>query len=287
MDHSPSIKTTVPVVFRRQAAWDGIRLEHLRLTTGTLPKHRHPDHTILISLTDGGRGELTTSSGGMSGIQKRGGICLLPSGLEHRASLEGTSEHLALYLDPNLINRAASDARLKGRFELAERYLRKDPVISNVGFALLAELDSEGLSGRLYAESLANVLAIHLLRHYTNEDIRPPIFQGGLSGPKLRQVTEFIADNYTKDIKLAELAQVAGMSSFHFAREFKRSTGTTPHQYLIKYRVERAKTLLSSDDLPLIEVGLRSGFSHQSHFTRLFRKVTGTTPHLYRNKLQS
>jgi len=77
------------------------------------------------------------------------------------------------------------------------------------------------------------------------------------------------------------------MSNFHFAREFKRATGTTPHQYLIKFRIERAKTLLNEDSLPLVEVGLRSGFSHQSHFTRLFRKITGTTPRLYRMGLQS
>jgi AraC family transcriptional regulator len=286
MVQATDVKASVPVVFRRQAAWDGIKLEYLRLTTGTLPKHRHQDHTILISLSDGGLAELTTSSGlGPSGVQKRGGICLLPSGLEHRARLEGTSEYLALYLDPTIVDRAAADARLKGRIELVERYLHRDPVINNVGLALLAELDSDGLSGRLYAESLANVLAVHLLRHYSTEEVTPPLFHGGLSGTKLRQVTAFIADNYAQDIKLAELARVAGMSSFHFAREFKRSTGTSPHQYLIKYRVERAKALMADDDLPLTEVGLRSGFSHQSHFTRLFRKVTGTTPNLYRSRL--
>jgi AraC family transcriptional regulator len=153
--------------------------------------------------------------------------------------------------------------------------------------ALLAELDSHGLSGGLYAESLANVLAIHLLRYYSTNDVSLPRHQGGLSGPKLRQVTSFIADNYAQEIKLAELAQVAGMSNFHFAREFKRTTGTTPHQYLIQFRVERAKALLGENKLPLVEVGLRSGFSHQSHFTRLFRKVTGTTPHLYRMGLQT
>ena len=119
------------------------------------------------------------------------------------------------------------------------------------------------------------------------QPVRPVTFTGGLSARKLRQVTDFIAENYNRDVKLVELAQVAGMSSFHFARQFKRTTGTTPHQYLIQYRVERAKSLLARDDLPLIEVGLRSGFSHQSHFTRLFRRLTGTTPHSYRLTLQT
>jgi AraC family transcriptional regulator len=115
----------------------------------------------------------------------------------------------------------------------------------------------------------------------------PATFTGGLSARKLRRVTDFIAENYDHEVRLAELAHVAGMSSFHFAREFKKTTGITPHQYLIKYRVERAKSLLARDDLPLIEVGLRSGFSHQSHFTRLFRRITGTTPNTYRLMLQT
>lgn len=277
---------TLAVVRKRKAAWDGIRLEHCQLRPGELPRHRHREHVILLALTNGCRGELITGSGiGVSGTQTKGNICIVPAGLDHQAVLEASSEHLALYLDPSLITKAASEAQLAGSFEIAERYTRRDTVISSVGMALLGELESEGLIGRLYAESLGNVLAVHLLRYYSVPSTRPLTFTGGLSAAKLRQVTEFIGDNYGRDIKLAELAQVAGMSSFHFAREFKRTTGTTPHQYLIKFRIERAKTLLAKRDLPLIEVSLRSGFSHQSHFTRLFRRVTGTTPHSYRTQL--
>ena len=277
---------TLAVVRKRRAAWDGIRLEHCQLRPGELPRHRHREHVILLSLTDGCRGELITGSGiGISGSQTKGGICVLPAGLDHQAVLEGNSEHLALYLEPSLITKAASEAQLAGSFELAERYTRRDPVINTVGLALINELETEGLSGRLYAESLGNVLAVHLLRHYSVASSRRVTFTGGLSAAKLRQVTEFIGDHYGREIKLAELAQVAGMSSFHFAREFKRTTGTTPHQYLIKFRIERAKALLAKRDLPLIEVSLRSGFSHQSHFTRLFRRATGTTPHSYRAQL--
>ena len=271
------------VVRKRKAAWDGIRLEHCQIQRGELPAHRHREHVVLISLTDGCKGELVTSSGiRVRGTQTRGNVCVLPSGLQHQAALENSSEHLALYVDPSLIAKAAAEAQFSGSFEIAERYTRSDNVISSVGMALLGELESEGLSGRLYAESLGNVLAVHLLRYYAVTTSRPSTFTGGLSATRLRKVTQFIADNYSRDLKLAELAQVAGMSSFHFAREFKRTTGTTPHQYLIKFRVERAKALLARNDLPLIEVGLQSGFSHQSHFTRLFRRVTGTTPNAYR-----
>lgn len=284
----PDVNPNPAVVQKRKAAWDGIRLEHCLLRPGELTRHRHREHVVLLSLTDGCKGELITASGiGIRGTQTKGTICILPAGLEHEAALEGNSEHLALYLDPQLIAKAAAESKLSGSFEITERYTRRDNVINSIGMALLGELESEGLSGRLYAESLGNVLAIHLLRYYSVSTLRPATFTGGLSAAKLRQVTDFIGENYSRDLKLAELAQVAGMSSFHFAREFKRTTGTTPHQYLIKFRVERAKALLAKNDLPLIEVGLRSGFSHQSHFTRLFRKITGTTPHSYRLTLQT
>jgi len=278
-----------PLLFKRKATWDGLRLEHYTFCAGELPEHSHSEHTVLMSLTDNCLAEMQTGSGlKISGTQRRGSICVIPAGLPHQAQIGGPSEHLALYVDTALINRAAATSRRSNSYQIVERYSRADAIIAHIGSALLGELDSEGLSGRLYAESLANVLAVHLLRHYSNEG-QQPISQnsGGLPAHKVRLVTNYIADNFDADITLTQLAQVAGMSSFHFAREFKKATGTTPHQYLIKFRVDRAKSLLADHQLPLVEVGLRAGFSHQSHFTRLFRRLTGTTPQLYRVALQS
>jgi AraC family transcriptional regulator len=275
-----------PVVLKRKAEWEGIRLEHFRLRGGDLPEHSHREHMALVSLSDVNRSEFQTSTGmRLDGTLTKGSVCVLPSGTTHKARLNGESEHLALFLDPLLMQRVAANANLPADFEVVERCTQKDDVISNVGMALLGELESEGLSGRLYAESLANVLAVHLMRHYTTGATAPQPFRGGLSGQRLRQVKDFIAANYAEELRLEELAHEAGMSSFHFAREFKKSTGTSPHQYLIKFRVERAKSLRAESEMPLTEVGLRSGFSHQSHFTRLFHRLTGTTPQSYRQML--
>src|SRR5678815_5448389 len=101
------------VVRKRKAAWDGLRLEHCELRPGQLPAHSHREHVVLLSLTDGCNAELITSSGiGVRGTQTRGNVCVLPSGLEHQAALEHNSEHLALYVDPQLILKAASEAEL-------------------------------------------------------------------------------------------------------------------------------------------------------------------------------
>ncbi|HEY6187290.1 MAG TPA: AraC family transcriptional regulator [Pyrinomonadaceae bacterium] len=277
-----------PVVLKRRASWEGIRLEHYRLREGDLPEHSHRDHLIMFSLKGGCQGVIRTASGFEASGEADGSVCVIPSGQPFRARITGDSEQLAIYLEPSLVLRAADEPRAgAGRaVEVIEGCAPSDPVVKSVGMALLAELESEAPGGRLYAESLANVLAVHLLRHYTAAGDSAQRFTGGLSGRRLRRVLAFISDNYESDLSLAELAGVAEMSVFHFAREFKRTTGTTPHQYLIKFRVERAKALLTESEIPLVEVSSRSGFSHQSHFTRLFRRLTGTTPQSYRLRFQ-
>jgi AraC family transcriptional regulator len=277
------------LIFQRQVAWNGISLAHYRFRAGDLPEHSHRQHLVLVTLTKDCKGEIRTSSGFNARPLTSGNVCVIPSGQPFAATLEGEAEYLAVYLDPSLVVRAAAEDALVamgGGVEVIEKSSDYDPLVVGIGQALLAELESNALGGRLYAESLANVLAVHLLRHYTASGGDMRRFIGGLSGQKLRRVLAFVADNYERDVSLDDLAGEAGMSTFHFAREFKRATGTTPHQHLIKFRVEHAKALLAEGEMPLSEVGLRSGFSHQSHFNRLFRKLTGTTPQSYRLMIQ-
>ena len=287
MMKAQNVNHASPVLFKKRAEWQDISLEHFRFRAGELPEHLQQQHLIAISLSESCSGEIRTPSGFRARNGARGSVCVIPSGQTLAAKLERESEHLAIYLDPSLVLRAAGETRAKSSFEVIEKCTQSDPLVSNIGMALLAELEAEARGGRLYAESLANVLAVHLLRHYTTAGSNTQRFNGGLSGRKLRRVMSFIAENYEHDLSLSELAGVAGISTFHFAREFKRATGTTPHQHLIKFRVERAKSLLAESEIPLAEVGLQSGFGHQSHFTRLFRKLTGTTPQSYRLMFQS
>ena len=85
-----------------------------------------------------------------------------------------------------------------------------------------------------------------------------------------------------RELSLAEIAAAAYVSEFHFARLFKKITGTTPHAYLAGLRIERARKLLAETDLAITEVGARVGYNSQSHFTKIFRAATGLTPHAFR-----
>jgi AraC-like DNA-binding protein len=108
--------------------------------------------------------------------------------------------------------------------------------------------------------------------------------RGGLPPAAMRRIQEYVDAHLTENVDLPVLAGIAGLSVFHFAREFKRTAGLTPHYYLLKKRVERANALLKRTDLSLSEIALASGFFDQSHLTRRFRQILGATPGMVRSQ---
>jgi AraC family transcriptional regulator len=274
-----------PPAAKRSAAWDSIRLERQRPQVGRSPEHQHVEHLAVVSL-GGSCGDELKATGGFSALccGSTEGAVIVPAGQPHYvSSVRGRSEYVSLFLDPELLLRAAADAGVRGRVEIVAGRAETDLTVRGVALSLISECEQGRVGGRLYAESLANILAIHLLRNYAAPAPSALRFAGGLAGRRLRRVLDYISENYERDVSLGELAAEAGVSPFHFSREFKRATGFAPHQYLINVRVERAKALLAESELPLAEVSLSAGFSSQSHFTRLFHRLTGVTPKSYRD----
>lgn len=106
-------------------------------------------------------------------------------------------------------------------------------------------------------------------------------FRGGLAGGALRRVRAYIDDHIGERISLDELARQAGVSRFHFARQFRLTTGESPMEYLRRIRIERSKSILQSRETPIAEVAAILGFSDQSHFTRIFARLVGVPPGSY------
>jgi AraC family transcriptional regulator len=113
----------------------------------------------------------------------------------------------------------------------------------------------------------------------------PPVTTAGLTRLRLRRALDYIQANLDGDIHLDDLAAAVGLSPFHFARLFKVSTGSTPHQYLLQRRLEHAKELLRSPEASVSQVALESGFADQSHLTNVFRRFIGITPSQFRARL--
>jgi AraC family transcriptional regulator len=167
--------------------------------------------------------------------------------------------------------------------ELVPHLPRHDPLLHHMALVLQAAVEAEGVASCLYAEALANALAVHLLRRYAIDRHLDPPFHGGLPPCTLHRTIAYILAHLENKLSLTELAAVAQMSSAHFARLFKGATGQTPHQYVITCRMERAKQLLTETTLPLQEIGARVGYADQSHFTALFRQYVASTPKAHRN----
>jgi len=272
-----------PVLFRRQAAWSGIKINHVRVLAGEMPEHNFPFHEVSVTLA----GSVFKQGQTAAGKYRRrhvtaGNVCFTPAGQLVKASWDDEIENLGIDLDAAFMRQIALENHFSPNYELVEASKSQDRLIEQIGLALLTEAGAETPSGKLYAESLAQTLIFHLLKNYSTAKHRIANLNGGLSSYKLRRAKEFIIENLEEDLSLAEIAAASDLSQFHFARAFRKSTGLTPQQYLMRQRIERAKELLAKNDLPIVEISLRTGFKNQSHFTTLFRKYTKFTPKLWR-----
>jgi AraC family transcriptional regulator len=167
------------------------------------------------------------------------------------------------------------------------RYERsfQDPLVAEIAFAIVSEMRTQTAGSRLLAETLAVSLAARLVHSHSglspDKDLERFSHQG-LDRRRLTRVKEYIAANFEGDLTIAELAKVACLSQFHFARAFKAAVGQSPHQYVSAQRLERAKEMLTRGDQSLLDITVALSFSSQANFTRAFRLATGMTPGQYR-----
>jgi len=164
------------------------------------------------------------------------------------------------------------------RIELVERINTFDPLLYQIGLALLSELQSGGLAGQLYVESLTHTLAIHLLRNYAAFPLNAPECRTGLAAIPLRRVLDYIQMHLAEDLTLGQIAHVAHLSPSHFTRQFKQSMGQSVYQYVLDQRLEAAKRLLVAGQLSIGEIALQVGFHDQSHLHRHFKRRYRITP---------
>jgi AraC family transcriptional regulator len=136
----------------------------------------------------------------------------------------------------------------------------------------------------MYVETASLMLAAHIIRGYSESGVCKTGIAVSAKRDQLRirRVLDFISDRLLEQITLAELAEVAGLSTFHFARIFRNSVGISPHRYLSRLRLENAMIEIATGKLPLAQIALNAGFSSQASFTRAFGRATGITPGEYR-----
>jgi AraC family transcriptional regulator len=194
----------------------------------------------------------------------------------------GPAQRLAVAIHPRLLTSALDETAHETDVELTEHWDLIDGHISALLLEMVADLNDNSPAGTIYGESLANALAVYLVKRYAAQRVAPRVFKGGLPGYRLKRVLDYIADGLEENISLSQLAAIAGMSPHYFSELFKRSTGRAPHNYVLLQRIERAKQQLRDPKRSIMDAGLEAGFQNSSHFARMFRKLEGITPSKFR-----
>lgn len=273
-----------PLLSSQDRGWENILVEQFQHPSGEGKTHYRDEHTVCLSLASRPVHFLQIKGGKThTSLYGKGDISITPAEMPFFARWDGEDHYLHIRIASQFIQNVARETldRSFNQFELLPEFQTRDRQVEAIAMLLLNELQQEDPGSRLYIESLTNVLAVHLLRHYAAAKPHFPIYAGGLPQRQLMRILDFINDSLSQDIRLADLAALLGISQFHFSHLFK-SIGITPYQYLLQQRVERAKQLLKQTDQPSIEIAFLCGFNSHSHLSKHFRQLTGITPKAYR-----
>ena len=208
-----------------------------------------------------------------------------PPGQPAQAVFQGGFDALHLHV-PDAVLKECRDATAAGHRTSVETGLDHDPVIERLARALVQGGDGVGADS-LHVELVCLGLLTRLL---SSQNAMPRAGMGRGPSPlpawRLSRVTGFIDANLDTTIGLADLAQAAGLTRMHFAAQFRAATGIRPHDYVQQCRIEHAQVLLSTSQLPLVQVALDAGFQTQAHFTTVFKRLVGNTPNAWRQSFR-
>ena len=260
--------------------WSGVSLEHYLYPAYETPEHTLENHHICIYV-----GKPLTYEQIIKGKLRShsciyGDMVIYPAGSIQKLSWNKEAEIIQFDIKPELVAQACQDLSKSDKIELVPQYGLRDPLIQQLAFTLLAELQHG--SNSLYNDSLLNTLCLHLSRHYSTSLMAITENNDGLPSFLIRRLDEYIQENLSENITLSDMAEVANLSTSYLRRLFKQSKGISLYQYVVRCRIVRAKQLLKQQQLTIAEIANQVGFADQSHLTRYFKRHVGITPKTFR-----
>ncbi|MGL4617927.1 MAG: helix-turn-helix transcriptional regulator [Chroococcidiopsis sp.] len=283
----PLILPHPPILASDGANWKNIGFAHFRQPPCDVPDRVSSQHVICLNV--GQPVQLEQAVGGR--YQKVGSgfgdVKIYPAYLSQQFHWDKEAEFFNLFLSPSFLATVGDDVFGSDRLELVPHLATLfDPLVGQIGFALKTSLEIDGENSHLYADSLAHALVVHLLSRYSSNSRQIETIAGSFTQQQWRQIVDFIEANLERNISLTQLSEIVRLSPYHFAHLFKKSTNTSPHQYLILRRIERAKQLIVMGNLPLAAIAQTVGFASQGHFTYHFKRLVGVTPKVFWQQAQ-
>ncbi|MEL1266354.1 AraC family transcriptional regulator [Pseudoxanthomonas putridarboris] len=217
---------------------------------------------------------------------RSGSITIIPQGHDGDWDIAGPIGVSHVFLSDERLRAGAGQIGGGDEVELLARVGFDDPVAARVMEMLGREADVADSSSRLFVEQATDLLVTQLLRgHSSRGAIQPAEARRGLATWQVKKVTAYMRERLGAPIGLDDLAGVAGLSRYHFCTAFRQATGSTPHEWLVRLRIERARQLLADATLPVTDIALSVGYETPSSFAAAFRRISGTTPTAYRRSL--
>lgn len=264
-------------------AWPGLRTEHYQLEAMTMPAHFHAHHLLLVHQGDHPVVASRQSGSRMEADRfQKGDVGLYPSGEYGAFGWDGPADIIHVHLDAQLLeDRARRDLDLQ-YFSLRERFRSEDGLLRQLGQQLLAAAHRP--PSPLYTESLATTLCYHLIEHHARFERRVGPAGGRLPAAVLARLDAYLEAHAEQPVALETLADLANLSVFHFARRFKHTTGYSPYQYVLAWKMRRATELLRAGELPVAAIGDALGFASPAHFSAAFKRAVGQSPREFQRR---
>ncbi|HAY48301.1 AraC family transcriptional regulator [uncultured Thalassospira sp.] len=264
---------------------DGISAAHWRRKAHVTTRYTDPDHHTISLYINGG-----------TGIQRQlgpdpvtgggpGRCCLMPAFMTSDWLVQGEVELFHLYIPHAAWERAVVEAFdiEPNAVEVPEKTFFLDPLIEQTVRQAMLPLDWNVPADRMAMSNAGQLLMGHMLRSYSTRRDLGFAVRGGLSPVVKRRVFDFVEAHLDQPLTIEDLAEVADLSAYHFARMFRKTVGEAPHKFVLRQRIERAMEMLRDDRASVAEIALATGFSSQAHLTTRFSHFTGLTPAKYRN----
>lgn len=262
-------------------AADLVRLEYFEADPAGMPTEAFDQHHVLINLkAEPHRVENFRGGEHRDFTYHQYEVVVTPAGLESGWYWHAQSKVIVVTIEPEPLLRFAERTLgvLLSERQLVDEPQRHDPDLCSAAEQLHQALQADEATRGVLYEALARVFVVKLLSGYGERRTEPLDPAGDLGTDRYKQVLTCVSERYGRALTVEDLASAAGMSPSAFARAFKSALGETPHQFLTRYRVERAQEKLKEHEVALIDIALACGFSDQSHLGRVFKRLTGQTP---------
>ncbi len=274
-----------PVKNSVRSPLNGLIVETHSIGAIEIPEHEHS--SFCLHLQTSSPLEMEWWSEGRHGRESHGpgSMILLAPGTRDRLRWNRPSRRVVLSIDESYVFRAAQELGKKNHLSFENHWIFEDRQLQFLVSEMQREMETGWETGSLYGDHLSISLAIALIQKYSSDAVIAPIAKGGMSRVRLQRVLDYIAANSYRDISLDDLAQIADLSRFHFARLFRLGMGVTPHRYLLDQRLQQAKALLQLDTRSVSEIAAETGFANAGHFARAFRRFVGVSPTEWKRQL--